>query len=272
MKTLSIPFITFWITIVCTFQAQAQEKLIHSHNDYEQRVPFYQAYSQQLSSIEADVFATANEGELLVAHESEKLSGAPSIDEAYINPLVFLFKQNNGRAWRGSDKILTLLVDLKTPVSPTLDRLIEKLKIYPHVFDPTVNPYAVRVVISGKRPLPDTFIDYPSVIMFDGAHIDYTTEQLKRISMISLNLRNYTQWDGNGKMPEDELEKVKAMISSVHKLNKPIRFWGTPDGDNAWHTFHTLGVDYINTDQPEACAAFFRDFNNNIAHANEQTN
>ena len=29
---------------------------IHSHNDYWQLVPFYQAYSQRVSSIEADIY------------------------------------------------------------------------------------------------------------------------------------------------------------------------------------------------------------------------
>lgn len=238
----------------------AQNVRIHSHNDYRQRVPFYQAYAQQLASIEADIFATDKDGELLVAHDRHELPEAPTIDEAYINPLVNLYKQNKGRAWKDSDQLLILLVDLKTPVDPTLARLIKKLQQYPHVFDPTVNPHAVRVVISGNRPDPDMFKSYPPVISFDGSKTDYTAVQLERISMISLNLRDYTQWNGKGMMISDEFEKVKAAIHAVHALDKPIRFWGTPDGVTAWNTFYHIGVDYINTDQPEACAAFFRDF------------
>jgi len=42
---------------------------IHSHNDYEQEVPFYEAYSQNVNSIEADVFL--KNGELLVGHHEE---------------------------------------------------------------------------------------------------------------------------------------------------------------------------------------------------------
>lgn len=40
----------------CTVAAAQPPVLIHSHNDYARRVPFYQAYAQQVSSIEADVF------------------------------------------------------------------------------------------------------------------------------------------------------------------------------------------------------------------------
>lgn len=259
-KRLYILCIVLLWGVLCTPFLRAQYVQIHSHNDYRQRVPFYQAYAQQLSSIEADVFATDKEGELLVAHDREELDSAISLDEAYLQPLVNLYKQNEGKAWKGSDKLLTLLVDLKTPADPALDYLVAKLQTYPEVFDPTVNPFAVRVVISGNRPNPNNFHIYPTVVSFDGDRLDYTPAQLERISMISLNLRDYTGWNGKGKIIADEQEKVEQIIASVHALGKPIRFWGTPDGVTAWNTFYTLGVDYINTDAPEACAAFFSDF------------
>lgn len=246
--------------LFCLQLISAQDVLLHSHNDYRQRVPFYQAYAQQFASIEADIFTTEKENELLVAHDRRELSKAPTIDEAYIEPLVKLFRRNGGKAWADSDKTLVLLVDLKTPADPTLGRLIRKLQQYPKVFDPTVNPLAVRVVISGNRPKPEDFHTYPAVISFDGEKTDYTPQQLERISMISLNLRDYTQWNGKGIMTGDEYAKVTGIIEKVHALGKPIRFWGTPDGVTAWNTFYTIGVDYINTDAPEACAAYFRNF------------
>lgn len=260
MKKVSLFFIINCFVISCVTFVYGQEIKIHSHNDYRQRVPFYQAYAQQAASIEADIYATAKKGELLVAHDREELSHAPTLDESYITPIVNLFSQNGGKAWKNSDRILTLLIDLKTPVDPTLSYLVEKLRQYPSVFDPSVNPYAVRVIISGNRPQPDDFAKYPSVVSFDGSHTAYTPKQLERISMISLNLRDYTDWNGKGRMKTPELQAVKDAISAVHALGKPIRFWGTPDGVTAWNTFYTLGVDYINTDRPEACTAFFSDF------------
>ncbi|MDR0796223.1 MAG: phosphatidylinositol-specific phospholipase C/glycerophosphodiester phosphodiesterase family protein [Tannerella sp.] len=244
--------------MVFVYCAHAQGKLIHSHNDYEQRLPFYQAYSQQLSSIEADIFMTDIADQLLVSHFKEGLSQAPSLEEAYIDPIVSLYQLNNGRAWRESDQYFVLLIDLKTPADPTLGILIKKLSLYPEVFDPVVNPLAVRVVISGSRPPDETFINYPSIISFDGAHFNYTQQQLSRISMISLNFRLYSRWNGEGNLPEDDMKKIKELITASHALGKPIRLWGSPDTPNAWQTFHQMGIDYINTDQPEACAAFFR--------------
>ncbi|GHT38387.1 hypothetical protein AGMMS49965_01590 [Bacteroidia bacterium] len=254
-------FITLFIALVglCPAVLFAQNVLIHSHNDYRQRVPFYQAYAQQVASIEADIFAV-EDGGLLVAHSPAELKTAPALDEAYIQPLVRLFKQHGGKPWKDSDKPLVLLIDLKTEVNPTLDRLIALLKQHPNVFDPVVNPHAVRVVISGNRPAPEDYDKYPSCITFDGSKLDYTPQQLEKISMISLNLSNYTVWNGKGSIVAAEYEKLTAAIEAVHALGKPIRFWGTPDGVTAWYTFYRIGIDYINTDQPEACAAFFRDF------------
>ena len=87
-----------------------QAVLIHSHNDYRQRVPFYQAYSQQLYSIEADVYAVEETGELLVAHDPEELGTASTLDELYIEPILSLYKRNNGRPWKNSDNRLQLLI------------------------------------------------------------------------------------------------------------------------------------------------------------------
>jgi alkaline phosphatase len=238
----------------------AQDVWIHSHNDYRQIAPFHLAYSQQAASIEADVFALDRSDTLLVGHDPVDLLTPLSFDEAYVKPLVALFKRNNGRTWKDSDKRLTLMVELKTPVDPTLSRVIALLGRYPEVFDVSVNPLAVQVVITGHTPEPEAFGGYPAFIRFDGSHTDYTPEQLERIAMISLNFANYSQWNGKGSMVSREYRQVVEAIEQVHSLGKPIRFWGTPDGVTAWNTFHAIGVDYINTDRPDACAAFFRDF------------
>lgn len=260
-------FLIAGLLIVCPSITFAQQQiLIHSHNDYEQRVPFYQAYAQQVASIEADVYATNRKDELLVAHNKEDLGAAPTLDESYIKPIVALYKKNNGKAWKNSDKTFILLIDLKTPANPTLDILVKKLKTYPEVFDPSVNPYAVRVVISGDGPAPVDFTKYPSFISFDGNGLDYTSEQLKHIAMISLPFKDYSQWNGKGTMIRDEYNKVTKAIEAVHALNKPIRFWGTPDGVTAWNTFHNIGVDYINTDRVEACTDYFYHFDNKNYH------
>ena len=158
----------FFMAFLCSSYSGKQTVLIHSHNDYQKNIPFYRAYSQQVHTIEADIYAAPASDGLLVAHDPHELDSALSLDEMYLEPLIFLFGQNEGRPWRGSEQVLTLMIDLKTPLHPTIDRLIAKLKRHPEVFDPSVNPYAVRIVISGSRPDPEAFGEYPRFISFDG--------------------------------------------------------------------------------------------------------
>lgn len=253
---------TFYFSAITIISAQ-QSVLIHSHNDYRQRVPFYQAYAQQVYSIEVDVYADKGSEELLVAHDPEELSTALTIDELYIDPILSLYKRNKGRAWRNSENKFQLMVDLKTPEKPTLDRLVSKLNKYPEVFDPAINPYAVRILITGNCPLPSDFHNYPSYISFDGrVDTNYTPEQLERVGLISDSFRKYSLWNGKGAIVAREKELVIAAITKVHAMGKAIRFWGAPDGNTAWKTFYCMGIDIINTDRLEACSEFFQNFDN----------
>jgi len=257
IKNIFLAGLLFATPVVTCAQNQV---LIHSHNDYKQSVPFYQAYSQKVFSIEADVFATAN-GDLLVGHDLEDLSSDATFREMYVLPIVKLFQQNKGRAWKDSENRLQLMVELKSPTEPTLTKVVEMLSQYPEVFDPAKNAYAVQIVITGNVPKATDFAKYPDFISFDGqANANYSPEQLKRIAMISPPFFEYAHWNGKGTLTAEQKMKVQGVIDKVHSLGKPIRFWGTPDGVTAWNTLHNMGVDIINTDRVEKCADFFRNF------------
>lgn len=68
-----------------------------------------------------------------------------------------------------------------------------------------------------------------------------------------------------------EKEKLNQVIQKVHNWKKPVRFWGTPDGVTAWNTFHEMGIDIINTDKPELCSDFFKDFERKNMQLAEKT-
>lgn len=249
------------VCLLLSFTVLAQQRvLVHSHNDYRQRVPFYQAYSQQVYSIEADVFVTER-GDLLVGHDKEDLTPDADLENMYLLPLVKLFRQNEGSPWKNSDYDLQLMIDMKTPTEPTLTRIVEMVGQYPEVFDPFVNPNAVKVVITGSVPKPENFEKYPPFIFFDGqVALNYTDDQLERIALISEPFFKYARWNGKGTMLHEQKEKVQEIIDKAHSMGKPIRFWASPDGITAWNTQYAMGVDIINTDRVEKCTDFFRNF------------
>ena len=131
--------------------------ILHSHNDYTRTVPFWEAYSQHCTSIEADVFL--QDGEILVAHNREDLSADCTLRNMYIEPIVKLFRSNGGRMWKGSEDRLILMVDLKSAdAMPGVQSLVEE---FPDVF---ASDNGVQVIISGDGPAPAEFANYPSCI------------------------------------------------------------------------------------------------------------
>lgn len=228
-------------------KAQYSTSNAHSHNDYEQKIPFYLAYNKHFGSIEADIWDVY--GELFVAHTKKEITTARTLDSLYIIPIVKLFKENRGMAWPNYPGSFQLLIDLKTNYQPTLDLLVEKLKKYPEVFDQSKNPNAVCIVITGNRPTPGLFRNYPDFILFDGdLNQNYTEEQRKRIALFSHDFGRFSKWKGEGTVPEVEQKRLKQVIDSVHSLNCKIRFWNAPDNEKAWETLINMKADCINTD------------------------
>src|SRR5690606_19432346 len=113
------------------------------------------------------------------------------------------------------------------------------------------NQAKVNIVVSGNRPHPHEYGNYPDYMQFDYQSITAVADlPLDKIALVSLNFNKLSSWKGEDKMMEQEQEELKKAIEIAHNLNKPIRFWATPDSKTAWKTLLDLGVDYINTDKP----------------------
>ena len=160
MNTRFLKTLLLGAALCLTAAAAAQRPvLIHSHNDYARRAPFWQAYAQQVYSIEADLFLC--DGALLVGHDPEDLDPKMTFEALYVEPLVVLYDRNGGRAWRDSDEELQLMIELKSETEPTLNAVAELLGRWPEVFDTRVNPHAVRIAITGNVPSPADFAKWP---------------------------------------------------------------------------------------------------------------
>ena len=231
--------------------------LIHSHNDYAQKRPFWGAYEAGADSIEADVFLV--DGELLVAHSRKGLKKENTLRRLYLDPLREVMRKNGGRA-RADGKPLQLLIDLKNGKS-ALDRLVEIVERegYRDYFDIVKNPSATRLTVTGDHSAIKDFLAYPDYVFFDVPPTKkLADEQYKRVPLISHYARAYTKWR-SGVMAEADKEKIRVAVREAHAKGCKFRLWGYPDHPEAWRLAVELGLDYINTDRPAAAAAFLRD-------------
>lgn len=228
----------------------------HSHNDYHQNIPLLTAYQSGMGSIEADVFL--KNGELYVAHDTTEIKPGVTLKKLYLEPLAGFYRQNGNRAYADSTMTLQLVVDIKKDCAKVLAQLIKDLEAFPEVFNSSKNAKAIKIVISGDVPLPADFKNYPDYISFDGRpYINYTDEQLKRVAMISDDIKNYTPWNGKGNPTSPDLKKLTTVIEKAHQQHKPFRFWATQDSPNTWIVLERLGADWINTDQPGKLKEFY---------------
>lgn len=231
----------------------------HSHNDFEQQHPFYQAYGEGFGSIEADIFLFYDQ--LLVGHDSSQLTPARDLENLYLQPMAESIRKNGGSIYRDSNRKLQLLIDLKTDGQRTLPALVSLLEKYPSI----IHNRSIQIVISGNRPADSLFSRYPSYIWFDGRlGQQYHTQALSRIAMLSENFSKYSKWKDPGQpFPEEDRLKLQQLIDQAHQLNKTVRFWAIPDHPKSWEEMMRLGVDLLNTDRIADLADFLGKQNTN---------
>ena len=247
--------------LLSVFQLAAQESKtfqLHSHNDYLQTVPFWTAYSAGATSIEVDVIL--KEGKLMAAHEAESIHPKRTIESLYLDPISEGLKSG---IIPSID--FHLLVDLKTSAHPTLEVLLESMEDYEAILFGEENPEGLKLIISGNRPKPEDYGKYPEWMFFD-----YQSKELnkdlpwEKIGMVSLSFRQFSVWNGKGRMVENERKAVQDFIDLVHSFDRPVRFWGSPDSKSAWKAFYEMGEDYINTDHPIYAAEYLSKLNENV--------
>jgi hypothetical protein len=246
-----------WLIVLPFFQCCSAPGLhytianTHSHNDYEQPIPFWTAYNAQFGSIEADIFLV--DGRLMVAHDRKELERGLTLEEYYVKPLATQVMKHHGYPYADTNRRLQILIDVKADSTAALDALVALLGKYP---DLTSTP-SLTWVISGNRPDPSLYVSYPPYIAFDGILLhEYTPGALSRITMMSDDLQTYTHWDGTSGIPAADRRRIVAAIAWAHDLHQPVRFWDAPDFPHAWHELMQLQVDFINTDHIQQLAEY----------------
>ena len=217
---------------------------VHSHNDYLQEVPFWHAYSSGAASIEVDL--VLRNDTLYAAHGAGDINPRMTFGGDYLDAIAQLAKRERLRP-------VQLLIDLKTEAYATLAQVVETIESYSGLVDNE----NVTFVISGNRPAPEDYGNYPAFIQFDHQRLDDLDRvNLDRVAMISQSFAPYSVWNGYGRMTARDQARVDSVLQLARATGKPFRFWATPDTKTAWARFAALGVGYINTDKPAAARAF----------------
>jgi alkaline phosphatase len=242
----------FLVSASVSISAQHKQYTVadaHAHNDYMHPVPFYTAWNAGFGSIEADVFPV--NGVLLVSHNKEALDPKRTLDSLYLNPLLNELQNHRHRK-------VNLLVDIKEDYKNSLAILLQELRPLKKYLVSDKNPQnPLAILISGERPPPAEYKNYPGYIFFDDdLKLFHSPAEWKRVGLVSLSFQRYSSWNGDGEIPDNDKQKLVHVIDSVHQGGKKIRFWAAPDNQNSWRRQMDLGVDLIGTDKIQELSSF----------------
>ncbi len=260
-NSIIIIFIASVITNAAPLSAQLPSG--HSHNDYRQARPLWDAIENHFISIEVDIHLVSDA--LLVGHDEEDLSVDMTLQSMYLMPLRSYIAAHNG--WVYPDCELILLIDIKTDADSTYQLLREVLVEYSDILtsysSDNVERRAVSVVISGNRPRDLMLNEKIRYGTYDGRIDDINDGSVSNIIiLVSDNWGKHFTWRGKGSMSKADRHRLTTIIKDAHSKGYKIRFWNLPTKDqvtrqDVWNELMSLGVDLINVDDLKAYRDFF---------------
>lgn len=252
LKQLKIIIILFFVLNVQLLSAQ--EKVLsnaHSHNDYKQKHPLTDALNNGFSSIEVDVFLKNNK--LIVSHTYPFFKKG-TIETLYLKALQDSIIKHKGTVYATNNLPIILLVDIKTDAAKTylhLELILEKYRsLLTSYENGKIIQRSVTVIITGNKPLDEMKKEVIRFAFIDENLLNIENKNSSKIYlMASTKYSNLLKWNGKGKIPEQEKQKLLHFVSLAHQQGKKTRLWASPENKNVWKELLNCGVDYINTDK-----------------------
>ncbi|KNB53806.1 hypothetical protein [Streptomyces caatingaensis] len=239
----------------------------HAHNDYEHPHPLTDALAHGFDSVEADIWLVGEQ--LLVGHDAGRLDPRRTLESLYLDPLLRRVRANDGRVYRGYDRTLQLLIDIKSPGGPAYRELSRHLRPYHGMLtvaaDGRVRRGAVTAVVSGDRgargPMAAERVRHA---FYDGRLGDLGGgAPASFMPLVSDDWGLHFTWRGVGPVPEHERARLRRLAAAARGEGRQVRFWATPDApgparEALWRELLAAGAGYLNTDDLAGLEAFLR--------------
>ena len=255
----------------------------HSHNDYWRHVPLYDALAAGCTGVEADVWLTDTDTDLLVGHSHGSLTAARSLRSLYIDPLVsILSHQNqatnvtrditpstiNGVFDTSPNTSLVLLIDIKTDGAATFPKVLEQLEPlrsqgWLTYFNGSIVPGPITVVGTGNTPFDliianstyrDIFFDAPLDQLWGEqapANATLYTNQNSLYASVSMQKEIGNPW--LGALSPQQVNIIRGQIRGAREHGLKARYWDTPSWpvgvrDHIWDVLEKEGVGMLSVD------------------------
>lgn len=262
-KILLILFISLPFSVLVG-QVNAALPNGHAHNDYDKSWPaLTTALSKGFVSIEIDVFPYQNE--LKVAHIGFLLGTAPDIESLYFKPLEAWLAQHD-KLFLDKRQQLTFMIDIKKDAAQTYALLRVLCERYKHLIttyypqQDSVSYGVLNLLLSGNKPYEQVLNDSIQYMLIDGGlgEINDTIRTAAIAPRVSARYGSLFTWKGAGKMPSNELDRLRKIVATAHADHRKLRFWGMPNKPVVWKFLLDEGVDWMNVDDLEGYRTFYQ--------------
>lgn len=244
------------LVLCLTTSAQRVHENAHAHNDYLHQHPLMDALRQGFYSVEADVHL--RQGKLVVAH-AFSTARSPALEKLYLRALDSLLQCNNGLVSAKEKRTFYLMIDIKTEGEGAFAALRNLLVSYPRLRCNGPG-CAVKIFVSGNRPIQSILTDSAAGISLDGRPSDLGKKYSPAaMPVVSDNFGKWSGWNGRSQPREDDLAQIRGLAQRVHEEGKRLRLWAIPDNPLAWDALLNAGVDLINTDHLEELNNFLNE-------------
>jgi hypothetical protein len=227
----------------------------HSHNDYEQRRPLLDALALGYGSVEADILL--RDGELWVSHKGRSFVG--TLRELYLDPLQV--RVDRLGSVRGDGEPFLLWLDLKSGEEELvleLRRLLARYPMLTRMEGGMMKRAAVTVILTGDE---DGKRAYTA-----GAGVRYACRDSNELLedekgdplhlWYALSWPDWFSWDGEGRIPSAERNRLRALVDAAHRLGRRLRLYHLPEAEGVWSEALDAGVDLLSTDELQRLEQF----------------
>lgn len=254
-----IKILTIFLTLSFTVNAQCDNSLgMHSHNDYENQNPLFNALKNCAKSIEVDIHLY--NGDLFVAHDKEEIIKEKTLVNLYLDPLLKILNDTKSEYYFNYE--LFLLIDIKTEADQTYKKLNEVLNPYREFLTfldekNNLKKRNIRIIISGNSPAQSMLDRIDGYCFIDGRTSDIGQNKSSKIfPLISENWYKVLESLTDKENPSLVNAELIELVNKIHNENKLVRFWGIPDDVKHWELQKDIGIDLINTDKVDELNKF----------------
>ncbi len=225
----------------------------YAHNDYKNERPLQDALRLGFSGVEADFFLV--DGEILVAHDRNKVRADRTLRSLYLEPLREIIA-DSGRVCPGGQPFI-LNIEAKESGDESFQALHDLLMEYRHMLTRVEQgqekPGPVQVILVGWHPPLEKLAAMPvRCVAVQSYWRDLPPHHAKipahLLRLVTAQFPQHFQWQGEDEMPSEFADHLAELLSARDQVpGRLLRIFKVPRRMAIYEALQQGGVDLIGT-------------------------